>query len=1145
MLLRLFFLLMTLIVLIIPILLSVRLDRGPFPGLLVSLGIVSLTLMVLFFRALWLRHREKKFIDGILEHPDPGRSGSDKQLSNELARRFKQVVGELKTSRLKSRGNPLYVLPWFMLIGESGSGKTTAITNSRLSAGYTTLPRAAGVSGTKNCDWWFFDQAIIIDTAGRYAVQPDETSDSAEWRLFLSQLARYRKKEPLNGLVVTVSADRILTAAAFDLAEEGQKIRLRIQELMQCLGASFPVYLLMTKCDLIHGMREFCDVLPAPAHDQAFGFLDLLPDQDRNGFLDRAFDALGKRIRRIRLRLAHAPGREKVNPDLLLFPEEFHRLKEGLTPFVAAAFGQSTFQEAPLLRGMYFTSGRQSGKPLSHFMQSLNLSPRDSDLTPSDKSYFLHDFFSLVLPGDRSLGRPTQRTKDVRRKTRITGLAAFALCVALLCGLLSFSFALTLSTVKQVHRDFAGPPTLSGDVIVDLNTLETMRQMVLTIERRNRSRWLPRFGLRHGDAAEKDMKALYCRSFFTDFLGPRDRDWNQTVLSFDAKTPGDRIGTALSLYARRIGLMEGFEAGHSIDEAAELPGPDFRPLSFDPNAAVIPEVLTLLDRQYRHALAWETPDNRRRALAAMKDRFKHLLIDRNLPLDFLVTWANTRGASITLEDFWKGGNRLKDERTIPPAYTVDGFGAVAGFLDELEGALDQPLLLETRKTAFLDTYRRNYLDTWGRFARQFPEGAFTLTGREQHQAAVRAMAGPSNPYFVFLDRLSDEISPGLTDGEPPPSWVDLALSLTGIRHYEAREGEAESSGAAATLAKKGARLLGRAGRLATASAPAPDLMVHAEPFKRYRDAMAAMARACGSDASAFHLASQVFAEDPTGGQSSHFAARRASEDLKAALSAHQDERGVFVRLLDGPVDYLWSRSVRGAACRIQAIWDETVLAEIQGVHDPKQTADMLLGKDGLVKAFTAGPGASFIGRDSRRGYFAKKVDGETMPFRPEFLSFLTRGAWSARSAQSLYKVKIDGLPTDANADAAMMPHVTKLELQCATGAQSLDNYNYPVSHTFEWSPDECGDVSLSILIGPLSLKKTYTGFRPFARFLKDFDKGGHTFYRMDFPDQGPELKRMNIKFIKVKYRISGGGPVMTLLNMEAGKPPGEIVSCSN
>jgi type VI secretion system protein ImpL len=148
--------------------------------------------------------------------------------------------------------------------------------------------------------------------------------------------------------------------------------------------------------------------------------------------------------------------------------------------------------------------------------------------------------------------------------------------------------------------------------------------------------------------------------------------------------------------------------------------------------------------------------------------------------------------------------------------------------------------------------------------------------------------------------------------------------------------------------------------------------------------------------------------------------------------------------------------------------------------------------------------------------------------------------------QNSYKVRLEGLPTDSNPDATISPHATKLEMNCKSGGQSLDNYNYPVSRTFEWSPTECGDVNLRIVIGDLVLTREYTGNRSFQRFLRDFGDGQHTFYRTDFPDQDTDLKRLGIKFIKVKYRISGGGAVTSLQNTESSavRVPEVIVSCS-
>ena len=47
-----------------------------------------------------------------------------------------------------------------------------------------------GVGGTRNCDWWFTDEAVFLDTAGRYTTQDsDAASDSEGWKEFLALLA--------------------------------------------------------------------------------------------------------------------------------------------------------------------------------------------------------------------------------------------------------------------------------------------------------------------------------------------------------------------------------------------------------------------------------------------------------------------------------------------------------------------------------------------------------------------------------------------------------------------------------------------------------------------------------------------------------------------------------------------------------------------------------------------------------------------------------------------------------------------------------------------------------------------------------------------------------------------------------------------
>jgi type VI secretion system protein ImpL len=202
-------------------------------GLFILLGLLGLGFGMMFFRKVWLRQREQHFVSQVIEQDESylrTLGDKEKERSRELQDRWKEAIEALKASHLRKYGNPLYVLPWYLVIGESGSGKTTAIKSARLSSPFAEISRTSGISGTRNCDWWFFDQAIIIDTAGRYAIPVDEGRDKEEWQRFLTILAKYRKKEPLNGVSVTIAADKLLDSRPEALEEDGRIIRRRIDE---------------------------------------------------------------------------------------------------------------------------------------------------------------------------------------------------------------------------------------------------------------------------------------------------------------------------------------------------------------------------------------------------------------------------------------------------------------------------------------------------------------------------------------------------------------------------------------------------------------------------------------------------------------------------------------------------------------------------------------------------------------------------------------------------------------------------------------------------------------------------------------------------------------------------------------------------
>ncbi|HEU18324.1 MAG TPA: hypothetical protein ENO00_02935 [Deltaproteobacteria bacterium] len=349
-------------------------------GIVILVGISGLWIGIIFLRKYLFRRREKHFVRQIIDQDNSVIAGApihERQQLKDLQARWQESITLLRGSYLRKKGNPLYVLPWYLVIGESGAGKTTAIKGSRLTSPLTEIAKTPGITSTKNCDWWFFEEAIILDTAGRYTIPIDEGPDSEEWEKFLTLLARYRRREPINGLIVVVAADKILRSDREDLLEEGQSVRKRIDALMRILGARFPVYLMISKADLIWGMTQFSSLLPQGVLNQAMGHLNERLTNDCSEFLGETLEVVSERLKDIRLELISS--KETVDPGVLIFPNEYERLEPGLRAYVDGAFQESTYQETPLLRGIFFSSGHQEGSPHPPLYQTILMEKHGDD----------------------------------------------------------------------------------------------------------------------------------------------------------------------------------------------------------------------------------------------------------------------------------------------------------------------------------------------------------------------------------------------------------------------------------------------------------------------------------------------------------------------------------------------------------------------------------------------------------------------------------------------------------------------------------------------------------------------------------------------------------------------------------------------
>ena len=1131
------------------------LDWPWWVGLFILLGILGLILACVFFRKIWRRRREERFVDQIIEQDDSHLKGlgyQDRERSKELQGAWKEAVHALRHSYLKKYGNPLYVLPWYLVIGESGSGKTTAIKSARLSSPFTDVSRTSGISGTRNCDWWFYEQAVIIDTAGRYAIPVDEGHDKDEWQQFLSLLAKYRKKEPLNGLVVTIAANKLFEAGTEDLQEDGRSIRRRIDQLMQVLGTRFPVYVLVTKCDLIQGMTQFCDHLPEKALDQAMGVINQDLSTDVAAFHNRVIHAIGERLRDLRLLLLHksdsAGGKESIDPGLLLFPEESERLKPGLEAFVKGTFQENPYQETPILRGIFFSSGRQEGSPYSHFLQALGLIEQREVLPGTSKGLFLHEFFARILPKDRGLFAPTRRALEWSRLTRNLGLTAWVAVGVAICGLLSFSFVKNLKTLREASREFSKAPLLHGEILADVITMDHFCQAILKVRQENLDWWIPRFGLNESKDVEIQLKDRYCKQFQGGFLFSFDKEMANKMTNFSGSTPDEVIAQYLAHLVRRINLLQARLEGETFETLQSKPQPSYEPVLLTPDQKLIPEIREKLASLYLYYLEWGSDSAAlNQEMNDLQVWLKHILTLQDADLKWLVSWVNADASlsPVNLEDFWGGSLAVSDETSVAPAFTRKGKEQIDSFLNEMESALPDPLIIAGQKLEFQAWYREAYFGTWRDFGDVFPRGVERLKGREEWRRVAARMTTDQGPYFAILNTMAAELEP-LEKDEDVPSWIELVYEFQATKAQSAEPEAVERKSALAKATEKGKTLIAKLESKVSKADDDKSLEARlkaAKAFREYEKALAEISPASTSRTVAYQMASQVYGEDPATSKSPFFVAQTALDNLKAMMLGGKPAEKFFWQVVAGPLEYLWAFVRMETASHLQELWEKDVVVEIQGVSDQKTVNQLLLAEDGHAMKFIGGPAAPFINRSLQKGYYAKKVLGEGIPFEDAFFSFLTKGARTVKPVKDNYAVSIKGLPTSTNPGARVRPHATRLELKCAAESQQLINLNYPVRKTFNWAPDACGDVVLQIEVGNLILTKKYTGYLSFPRFLKSFVGGERIFFTAEFPKREAALKHLGIKYIKVEYEFEGHRPVAILAEASPGKAPRNIAKC--
>lgn len=505
--------------------------------------VLALVLVVGLWRRAARRRANRKLGDMMEQQAEAGKAtgqpGEDAEL-DVLRKHLVDAVRTIKTSKIGqvSGGSALYELPWYIVIGNPAAGKSSAVLNSGLQFPFAGKHDAVihGIGGTRNCDWFFTTEGILLDTAGRYSVHEE---DRSEWLGFLGLLKRYRPKAPINGIIVTASLAELTSSRPDATINLARSLRQRVQELTEKLEVFAPVYVMFTKADLITGFSEFFGGAERHEYDRVWGAtLPYEPDERRDvvSLFDERFEALYEGLKEISI-AQMSINRGKLSPGQLSFPLEFLAVKPALRAFLATLFETNPFQYKPILRGFYFTSALQEGQTSSaaaqriseRFGLAIDNLPAPQAAT-SKNGFFLRDLFSKVIFADRQTVR--QFASPAKTRLRYGTFFAFVAALALALGGWTWSTVGNQQLVANVQADLDNIVRLQenrNDLQSRMQAMDILEDRIDQLERFRRERPLSvSLGLYQGDRIEQRLLTEYYRGVKQLMLVPV----SQNLVSF-------------------------------------------------------------------------------------------------------------------------------------------------------------------------------------------------------------------------------------------------------------------------------------------------------------------------------------------------------------------------------------------------------------------------------------------------------------------------------------------------------------------------------------------------------------------------------------------------------------------------------------
>jgi hypothetical protein len=325
-----------------------------------------------------------------------GGSGHQKA-KQELSDNILRINDLLKQGFHKAAGKErdLYVNPWFVMVGEPQSGKSSLLEASDLELEPSAVEREATDDGKNSLPVriWSGAKAAVCDISGKVFFDRWLDGSSAEWNYITMQICRHRRKRPLDGVIITIPADALLADSADLSSHKAILMANELRDLLRNCGMNLPCYVIITKLDIVNGFQEYSKFLGGDLRHQILGFANnarFYNKQKFEEFTEKLNERLVTGAKQLLIENArkteNSPGtRMDTAAKIWTFPDTLGALNENIKIYLDALFGEDNYHGTgnTYFEGIYFTSAKDTCVSLSPAMASLSDLDTDELIIPS------------------------------------------------------------------------------------------------------------------------------------------------------------------------------------------------------------------------------------------------------------------------------------------------------------------------------------------------------------------------------------------------------------------------------------------------------------------------------------------------------------------------------------------------------------------------------------------------------------------------------------------------------------------------------------------------------------------------------------------------------------------------------------------